>query len=66
MGFPHPEVFLHASPPRSNRRRQRFWRTRKVKLLHNMIVAQWSWLAIGCPPRGMSGGNLCAPLTMSQ
>eukprot|EP00971_Amphidinium_carterae_P105098 2081117-Amphidinium_carterae.1 len=66
MGFPHPNAFLRASPPLSSRRRQRYWRTRKLQLMQNTIAAQWSWLALGCPPRGLSAQCLNRPVSAAQ
>eukprot|EP00971_Amphidinium_carterae_P299574 5952016-Amphidinium_carterae.2 len=53
MGLPYPQVLLPAVPPRSACRRQRFWACRKVQQLTNLMVAQWTWLSLGKPSKGV-------------
>eukprot|EP00971_Amphidinium_carterae_P352299 6492534-Amphidinium_carterae.3 len=66
MGLPYPCALLAASPPLSSRRRQRYWAARKVQHLTNLMVAQWTWLSMGSPRRGMGAAVLSQPLNPLQ
>eukprot|EP00971_Amphidinium_carterae_P327117 6458291-Amphidinium_carterae.2 len=66
MGFPYPQVFTPAVVPLSARRRQRYWATRRVQQFMNLMVAQWTWLSLGGPRRGLNSQMMGLPLSPMQ
>ena len=47
--LPFPEMEGPADPPKSGRRRARYWVTRRAKLWINEVFAYYSFLELGCP-----------------